>query len=83
MELGIRPEHFAAPGEGTADLTLELDVAEHLGAQSFLYAGTRSAEQIVVAHEAMSRADQQKREITVSIPARRAFVFTTDGRRIR
>jgi len=81
--IGIRPEHFADAGHGACDLTLTLDVAEHLGSTSFLYANTREGEQVVVMHEAMSRAEQAKRAVIVSIPAARAYAFDTSGRRLR
>src|SRR5690606_19289150 len=40
VTLGIRPEHFVEAGAGDIDLPLSLDVVEHLGSTSFVYANT-------------------------------------------
>ncbi|MBM7327077.1 sn-glycerol-3-phosphate ABC transporter ATP-binding protein UgpC, partial [Agrobacterium sp. S2] len=45
VSLGIRPEHFADAGGGDADLTVHVDVAEHLGNTSYVYARTEGGEQ--------------------------------------
>ena len=39
--VGVRPEHFGDAGEGDADITVKVDVAEHLGSTSYVYARTR------------------------------------------
>jgi lactose/L-arabinose transport system ATP-binding protein len=78
--VGIRPEHFVEPGEGACDLTLALDVAEHLGATSYLYANTKAGEAVVL-QRAAARGAHPGERITVAIPADRAFVFKSDGSR--
>jgi len=80
--LGIRPEHFAAAGNGDVDLTLDVDVAEHLGSTSYLYAGTNSGEPLIVEREESRHAGDERR-LTVAIPARRALLFAKDGKRLR
>jgi ABC-type sugar transport system ATPase subunit len=48
VTLGIRPEHFADAGKGDADLTVTIDVAEHLGNTSYIYATTAGGEQLII-----------------------------------
>ena len=79
--LGIRPEHFAAAGEGDCDLSLAVDVAEHLGGTSYLYANTKGAEPVVV-QAAAARSAHAGDRVTVSIPAARAYLFDPDGPRL-
>jgi lactose/L-arabinose transport system ATP-binding protein len=80
--VGIRPEHILPAGQGNADLALTLDVAEHLGSTSYLYANTRAGEPVVVeAHG--SDAAQAGSRIVVSIPAARAMAFDSEGLRLR
>jgi lactose/L-arabinose transport system ATP-binding protein len=79
--VGIRPEHFVEAGQGNCDLALAVDVAEHLGATSYLYANTKAGEPVVVQH-GTARAAHAGDRITVSIPAAQAFVFSTDGTRL-
>jgi lactose/L-arabinose transport system ATP-binding protein len=80
--IGIRPEHFVPSGTGDVDLPLTLDVAEHLGATSYLYANTRAGEPVVVEAET-SDAAQAGSRITVGVPAAKAMVFDSDGLRLR
>jgi lactose/L-arabinose transport system ATP-binding protein len=82
LAVGVRPEHFAAEGAGDCDLPLTLDVAEHLGATSYLYANTKSGEP-VVAQAAAARGAGAGDRVAVSIPAARAFAFDEDGARLR
>jgi lactose/L-arabinose transport system ATP-binding protein len=80
LALGIRPEHFGPAGQGAADLTLKVDVTEHLGSTSFLYANT-TAEQLIVERPdgEVTGADT----VTVSIPESRALLFNQAGERLR
>ena len=82
MVVGVRPEHFVRAGQGDCDLSLTLDVAEHLGGTSFLYAGTREGEPVVVEADGNDHAQAGER-IAVSIPAARAMVFDSEGMRVR
>jgi lactose/L-arabinose transport system ATP-binding protein len=79
--LGIRPEHFEAEGRGDCDLPLVVDVAEHLGATSYLYANTKQGEPVVV-QAAAARSAHAGDRVTVSIPAAQAYLFDPDGLRL-
>ena len=82
VSLGIRPEHFGAHGTGEPEITLDIDVAEHLGQTTYVYSGTRTGQHVIVQRP----EDDDHRPggtLTVSIPPDRAFVFAEDGHRIR
>ncbi|MDQ0473609.1 ABC transporter ATP-binding protein [Labrys wisconsinensis] len=81
LSLGIRPEHFAAPGQGAADLTLGIDVVEHLGSTSYVYASA-AGEQIVVERDEQRRSGGAD-SLTVAIPADVALLFDGAGQRLR
>jgi lactose/L-arabinose transport system ATP-binding protein len=83
IQFGIRPEHFTGQGGGQCDITLEVDVAEHLGASTFIYARAGSPDQIIVQREATLDGAPQDKSITIGIPAKRALIFSKEGRRIR
>jgi len=82
VTLGVRPEHFGPAGAGDLDLTIGVDVAEHLGSTSFVYATTPSGEQIIIEREE-SRSEAVNDQITVSISADRAYLFDHTGARLR
>jgi lactose/L-arabinose transport system ATP-binding protein len=81
VTVGVRPEHFVDAGKGACDITVDIDVAEHLGSTSYVYAGTGSREPLIIEREESRHGDE--RRLTVGIPAKRAFVFAGDGRRLR
>ncbi len=79
--LGIRPEHFEDAGKA-ADLTVAVDVAEHLGNTSYVYA--HLAEQLpLVIERPESRHVGKLDRLTVSVPANKAFLFDSGGKRLR
>ena len=80
--LGVRPEHFGLAGAGIADLALDIDVAEHLGATSYIYANTARGEQLIVEREE-SRNELGRETVSVSIPADTSYLFDSTGQRIR
>ena len=82
VAIGIRPEHFLPAGSGDADLAIEVDMAEHLGATSYVYAGTASAEPLIIQRDD-SRQWAEERQLTVAIPRHRALLFAKDGQRLR
>jgi len=82
VTLGVRPEHFGPAGAGDLDLTIGVDVAEHLGSTSYVYAKTSSGEQIIIEREE-SRSGAVNDQITVSISADRAYLFDHTGTRLR
>ena len=64
----MRPEHFLPAGDGDCDLSVEVDVTEHLGSTSYVYANTTSGEPLVI-ERGESRAEVGRDRLTVSIPA--------------
>ncbi|MGE0281723.1 MAG: ABC transporter ATP-binding protein [Rhizobiaceae bacterium] len=82
VSVGVRPEHFVDGGKGDCDLTLAVDVAEHLGSTSYVYAGTGSREPLIIEREESRHAGDENR-LTVGIPAKRALLFAKDGKRLR
>ncbi|MCW8281887.1 MULTISPECIES: ABC transporter ATP-binding protein [Agrobacterium] len=80
--LGIRPEHFADAGGGDADLTVHVDVAEHLGNTSYVYARTEGGEQLIIERPESRDVGNRDRQ-TVGLSARRAFLFDSKGERLR
>ncbi|MDZ7927365.1 MAG: sn-glycerol-3-phosphate ABC transporter ATP-binding protein UgpC [Agrobacterium sp.] len=82
VSLGIRPEHFADAGGGDADLTVDVDVAEHLGNTSYVYARTGGGEQLII-ERPESRNVGNRDRLTVGISARKAFLFDSKGERLR
>ena len=82
VTLGVRPEHFGPRGAGDCDITVVVDVAEHLGSTSYAYANTGSGEELVIARDPAQR-DTDIASLTVSIAADRAFLFEAGGKRLR
>ncbi|MBN8934474.1 ABC transporter ATP-binding protein [Agrobacterium pusense] len=82
VTLGIRPEHFADAGGGDADLSVHVDVAEHLGNTSYVYARTEGGEQLII-ERPESRDVGNRDRLTVGLSARRAFLFDSKGERLR
>jgi lactose/L-arabinose transport system ATP-binding protein len=80
VTLGIRPEHFRDAGQGDADLAVAVDVAEHLGNTSYVYA-TLGDEQLIVERPESRTAGSDR--LTVSLPASRTFLFDGAGKRLR
>jgi len=82
VSLGIRPEHFCDAGQGDADLTVHVDVAEHLGNTSYVYARTEGGEQLII-ERPESRDVGNRDRLTVGLSARKAFLFDSKGERLR
>jgi lactose/L-arabinose transport system ATP-binding protein len=81
ITIGVRPEHFGASSAGDVDLTVSIDLAEHLGATSYVYANVRG-ESLIIEWNATD-AEAKAGAITVSIPASRAYAFDAAGNRLR
>jgi lactose/L-arabinose transport system ATP-binding protein len=79
-QLGIRPEHMSV-SEGTM-LTLKVDVAEHLGSDSYIYAHSGQAEALTIETNE-GRDASHGTEFQIGIPPEKAFLFSTDGLRVR
>ncbi|MBS3848852.1 sn-glycerol-3-phosphate ABC transporter ATP-binding protein UgpC [Devosia sp. J2-20] len=82
VTMGVRPEHFGLEGAGGAEMSVNIDVAEHLGATSYIYANTKSGEQIIIEREE-SRHEHDRESITVSIDTAKAYLFDDKGQRVR
>ncbi|OCJ12957.1 sugar ABC transporter ATP-binding protein [Rhizobium sp. AC44/96] len=82
VTLGIRPEHFLDAGQGDTDLTVSIDVAEHLGNTSYIYATTSGGEQLII-ERPESRTAGNRDQLTVGLSAQRIFVFDSAGNRLR
>jgi lactose/L-arabinose transport system ATP-binding protein len=82
VSLGVRPEHFLGEDEGDTNLVIDVDVAEHLGNTSFIYAHVGSGERITVEREE-SRSATSKDKLTVGISVATSFLFDGAGHRLR
>ncbi|KQO83700.1 sn-glycerol-3-phosphate ABC transporter ATP-binding protein UgpC [Rhizobium sp. Leaf262] len=82
VTLGVRPEHFGNAGAGDADLGVDVDVAEHLGNTSYVYARMAGDVPLIIERpESRHSADQQR--MTVAIFAAKTFLFDSAGARLR
>ena len=81
VTVGVRAEHFGLAGAGSVDITLDVDVAEHLGSTSYVYANA-GGEALVIEREE-SRHENGNERITVSISADKAYLFDSTGDRLR
>ena len=79
VTIGIRPEHFGEAGAST-DLSLAVDVAEHLGSTTFVYANA-GGERLIIEREERHMGDSDT--IAVSIPIEAALLFDAAGKRLR
>ena len=82
VTVGVRPEHFVEAGQGDCDLTLSIDVAEHLGSTNFYYANVAGGEEVVVQRQS-AKAGQIEETLTIAIPAYSAYLFDAEGNRVR
>jgi lactose/L-arabinose transport system ATP-binding protein len=83
VTLGVRAEHFGAPGAGQVDITLAVDVAEHLGSTSYVYANANANGEALVIEREESRHEDGKEQIVVSISPEHAYLFDSSGHRLR
>lgn len=83
ISVGVRPEHFGAPGEGDCDLAVTVDVAEHLGSTSYLYANTIKGEELVIQSNQSKANAIRNGKTVVSVRAEHAFMFAESGARLR
>ncbi len=82
VTLGVRPEHFTNADGGIANLTVKVDVAEHLGNTSYIYANVASGEQLIIEREE-SRHDKTRDTLTVAIKSSHALLFDSAGNRLQ
>ncbi len=80
ITVGLRPQHFSA--EGDLKFKLSVELVEHLGGESFVYAGNGSGELITVAtQEGRGLKTGQKFEARFS--SAKALLFDANGQRVR
>ena len=81
VRLGIRPEHLQVSPEDTS-LSAAVDVVENLGGTRYLYATTRSGENLVV--EAREQIGVKAGDtVTLGFRHDRAMLFSPAGERLR
>ncbi len=80
VTVGIRPDWFAE--DGTAALRLPVEVVEHLGASSFIHAGTGEADTLIVEMK-HARGVQPGTTIDVRFDPARLLYFDVSGQRLR
>ena len=80
VTVGLRPGHFIA--SGSAGLDLEIEMVEHLGVETYVYARYGKGEVVTVAtHDGRDLKAGNKLEARFD-PAS-ALLFDADGQRIR
>ena len=80
--LGIRPEHFEPAGSVRMDV--RVDVIEHLGGSSFLYARTAPGVDPLTIERRDARDGREGEDLTVAFDPARAFLFDKEtGLRLR
>lgn len=80
ITLGIRPEHFKDSGE--IGLPCKVDVAEHLGATSFIHALSCSGEKLVIQSQ-HSRSATTGKDYLAKFNASSIYLFNNKGERLR
>ncbi|MDZ7938780.1 MAG: sn-glycerol-3-phosphate ABC transporter ATP-binding protein UgpC [Rhodoferax sp.] len=79
VSVGVRPEHFI--DEGDATLPVTIDMLEHLGGETFVYA--RSASGVMVVMESKNgRNLRSGQTLDACFDASKALLFDKDGQRI-
>jgi len=80
ITLGVRPEHFS--DKGAIHLPVTVDVAEHLGGTSLIYARTPAGKALVV-ESTSGRSAKAGAPLSVSFDLDRAYLFDHDELRLR
>ena len=80
--LGIRPEHLETEESNGTTLTLKSDVTEHLGDVTYVYATAANGERLIIEKRG-ARLNQNGAQISVTVPAERAYLFDASGKRLR
>ena len=80
VTVGIRPEHFKAGGASHLDLNIEM--IEHLGAETYAYARSETGDLLTIATQ-NDRAIKSGEALSANFDTARALVFDAAGQRIR
>lgn len=79
-KLGIRPEHFSPNAQVPINVTV--DVAEHLGGTSYVYAHNSAGEKLIL--EARDdRGIAPQTQLSTAFDPAKAFLFNEQGERVR
>ncbi|MCC0030356.1 MAG: ABC transporter ATP-binding protein [Brucellaceae bacterium] len=78
---GIRPEHIRIAGAREADMTVNVDIAEQLGGETYIYASTDGIEQITV-HQIGQLHTQAGEKLHLAFDRERLHVFDAAGKAI-
>jgi multiple sugar transport system ATP-binding protein len=81
VTIGVRPEHFVLAEPGAGMLVGEVQLAEHLGGETFLYVALQSGESIVVELPGQAAPASGER-VGLDFDAGAAHVFGAEGRRV-
>ena len=80
VSVGVRPEHFVENGD--IELSLTVDLLEHLGGQSYIYGRSDGGETLILETQ-NGRNIKNGDQIKVSFDMQLALLFDADGMRIR
>jgi multiple sugar transport system ATP-binding protein len=79
VTLGIRPEHLRVAAAGEGDLAGEVQIAEHLGGETFLYVALPSGETLVVEIRGQVAANPGER-VGIRFEPNAHHLFASDGK---
>ena len=80
VTVGLRPQHFSIKGNLTFKLNIEL--TEHLGSETFLYASNEAGELLTVATN-QGRALKPGQKFEAHFDPEKALLFAVGGQRLR
>ena len=80
VTIGLRPQHFNS--QGTLKFNLNVELIEHLGGESFVYAGNGGDDLITVATQS-GRDLKIGEKFEARIDPAKALLFDAAGQRVR
>ena len=78
--VGLRPQHFGP--KGALKFTLNVELVEHLGGESFVYAGNGTGELLTIATQS-ARGIKSGEKFAAHFDPSKALLFTEAGQRVR
>ena len=82
VEMGVRPEHLSAGGEGTFGLSGIVEFIEQLGGASYAYAPSFGAGSIIASADVTRRDLAVMKELKMTFSAEHCMLFDAAGLRI-
>jgi multiple sugar transport system ATP-binding protein len=79
VTVGVRPEHLSIVDPAHSMLVGEVQIAEHLGGETFLYVALASGEVVVVEVQGQIAARSGER-VGVDLDVAACHIFAADGR---